>query len=513
MIRSLRTRLVLISTLVSGVAIIGVSILAWYYMKQSVRERVDLRLEAISGRIIRQMHPRMVQDQLKSRLKITHGYDIGEGNLELVLYDEILYSSLDKKSEFLSDLPEGFPRKPAESIPRPEWGFEKRGPKKGLLEKGKGPFSKERTVEGSPANGPARADAFSGPGVIDRQYVTMNSEGKEWRAIANHERGYRVLAAVDLTQAVSELRGLERGLVVGIPLAIALIGFGGWVVVDKAMQPVRYIAEAASQVTAQDLTARIADSRNSDPDFEHLIEVLNGMMDRLEIGFSHANRFSADVSHELKTPITVMQGEIESALRTCEPGTDEENRLLVLRGETDRLKSIIRSLMLLSQADVGELIRKTASMELSEELQSLVEDAEILAESGKITIQSEIAPEIVIEGDATLMRQALLNLINNAIKYNEPNGYVRISLECSNQEVSVSFENSGEGIPGDDHERVFDRFYRADQSRSRQIDGFGLGLSLTRAIIEGHGGRIRLDETAEKVTRFVVTLSAQTSRS
>jgi heavy metal sensor kinase len=296
---------------------------------------------------------------------------------------------------------------------------------------------------------------------------------------------------------------------IGIPVAIALIGLGGWLVVDRAMRPVREIAEAAAHITARDLSARIEGSRNSDPEFEHLVNVLNGMMERLELGFSHANRFSADVSHELKTPITVMQGEIESALRGCEAGTEEEDRLLLLREEANRLKSIIRSLMLLSQADVGELIQKSDPINLSAELQGLVEDAEVLSGESEIEIRSQIDDEITVRGDMTLMRQAFLNLINNAIKYNEPGGYVRISLSRDGDDAKIEVENSGKGIPEDARAKIFDRFFRADESRSRHIDGYGLGLSLTQAIVEGHGGSVQLADTKGDVTRFVISLPRQ----
>ncbi|MDF1826022.1 MAG: ATP-binding protein [Verrucomicrobiales bacterium] len=521
--RSLRTRLVLISTLVSGAVIIGVSLFAWHYVVESARDGIDLRLEGITGRIIRDMHPRMDPDLMRERINITHGDDVSELKLHLLLRDDIndsvVFSSLESIPDFFQSFPEGFPQKPdveaktGNEVPgagRGEDGFGRRPPPH-HEGKEKRPPPRGGAVPGSGDSFEARG-GIPGKGAMDQQYATVSALGKDWRVMISHERGYFVLAAVDLTGEISQLRKLERVFIVGIPLAIALIGLGGWIVVDRAMKPVRKIAEAASAVTAHDLSARIEGSHNSDPEFEHLIGVLNGMMDRLETGFSHANRFSADVSHELKTPITVMQGEIESALRDCEPGTAQENQLLVLRGETDRLKSIIRSLMLLSQADVGELIRKCDPIELSEELQNLVEDAEILAEDSGLVIQSSLDEGVVMEGDATLMRQALLNLINNAIKYNELNGYVSITLRGGDG-IRLEFENSGSGIPAEDRERVFDRFYRADQSRSRQVDGFGLGLSLTRAIVEGHGGRIWLEEVSGEATRFVINLPPQASRS
>lgn len=523
-IRSLRTRLVLISTLVSGVVIIGVSLLAWSFLIQSARESIDLQLEGVSGRLIRDMHPRLNWDRMRDRIEITHGDEIGASTLMLHLRDDIndsvIYTSLEDAEDFFSQFPENFPEKPAEPRPRPEYAmsappfppgeqvdFEREEPRPGPGPGFGRPDGKERPKGPGKEKGPPKGEGLSGMGPLDQQFATVTAYGKEWRIVTSHERGYFVLAATDLTEAIADLKKLERAFLLGIPVAIAFIGLGGWFVVDRAMRPVREISEAAENITARDLSARIEGNRNSDPEFEHLVDVLNGMMERLEVGFSHANRFSADVSHELKTPITVMQGEIESALRHCEPGTGEEQRLLLLREETNRLKSITRSLMLLSQADVGELIRKSESIALSEELAELVEDAEVLSAQGSVEIDSKIEEGIHVSGEVTLMRQAMLNLINNGIKYNEENGFVRISLESDGGEAVVLVENSGEGIPKEARAKIFDRFFRGDASRSRNVDGYGLGLSLTQAIVEGHGGTIGLaEEGPEKTTKFVIRI-------
>ncbi|MEM6277996.1 MAG: ATP-binding protein [Verrucomicrobiota bacterium] len=524
----------LISTLVSGVVIIGVCLVAWSFLVRSAREAVDIQLEAVSGRLIRDMHPRLNWNRMVNRIKISHGDEIENSNLILHLRDDIndsvIYTSLDNSEDFFSRFPEGFPSQPAEPRPRPEYAMEAppfppgefadlEGPGAPDRERGPGPGfappdGKERPKGPGKGKGPPGGEeGLSGLGPMDQQYATVAAYGKEWRVVINHERGYFVLAALDLTEAIADLRKLEKAFLIGIPVGIALIGFGGLFVVDRAMRPVREISEAAENITARDLSARIEGTRNSDPEFEHLVDVLNGMMERLEIGFSHANRFSADVSHELKTPITVMQGEIESALRQCEGGTGEEQRLLLLREETNRLKSITRSLMLLSQADVGELIRKSESIFLSEELTELVEDAEVLTGESEVEIQAEIEEGVVVSGDVTLVRQSMLNLINNAIKYNEPGGFVSLSLESDEKAAVIRVENSGAGIPQEARAKIFDRFYRADESRSRNVDGYGLGLSLTQAIIEGHGGTIELaDEGEEKTTQFVIRLPLESGK-
>lgn len=552
--RSLRTRLALISTLVSGVAIVGVSALAWYYMVQAVKQTVDARLEGIAGRLIRDMHPRANWDTYRERVSITYEDDIREGNLILRLVDaaddEVVFSSSDEFEEFQADFPEEFTRERPLPKARPEWGGgmgaplpgEKgRSKGKGLRPppKGNGPGGLQgRPGAPVPRSGPPDGDADGestddaplDPDELDRLLAELDAPpefaplpsrdpfepiggervfgnvsalGKEWRAIMIFERGYSVMAAIDLTRSIVEVKRLERGFLVGIPIAIFLIGIGGWFIAERALRPIRKIAETASHISAKDLGLRIEESGHPDPEIENMIGVLNGMMDRLEQGFSHANRFSADVSHELKTPIAVMQAEIETALTECEPETAEESRLLVLREEANRLKSITRSLMLLSQADVGELIRVFEPVDLTGEVRSMVEDAEILAEENDVRIESDIAEEVGLRGDAVLLRQALMNLVNNAIKYNVKGGFVRIELGDGEGEVRISVENSGPGISEEGRKRIFDRFYRGDRARTRGIDGYGLGLSLAEAVIEGHGGTIELEKADAESTRFV----------
>ncbi|MAS95265.1 MAG: hypothetical protein CMO55_18865 [Verrucomicrobiales bacterium] len=526
---SLRIRLVLISTLISGVAIVGMAVLSWFVMRRTVLESIDIRLAGIAGRTIRDMHPRVDWNSITRTIDITHGDDMEEG--VLILYarddvnDEVVYSSVDKFDELRSNFPEGFPSAVPEPRRRPEWhdplerlerinSDSEQGPParpRPAGAGGSGGFPKGKGEKGKWKDGdrPPPLSGKKGPGRAregQEEYATASYDGKRWRFVVVRERGYFILAGLDLSRSREELKQLERGLLIAVPIALAMIAFGGWLVAERALRPLRTISETASQVTARELSARMPENKDTDPEISRLVAVLNRMMDRLEMSFSHANRFSADVSHELKTPLAIIQGEIESALRECRPGTSEEKRLLVLREETNRLKSIIRSLMLLSQADVGELIRKTDRVQVTEELISIVEDAEIMAESANVFIDAVIEEGAEIIGDAVLLRQALLNLVNNAIKYNKEDGFVRLELSKVDGKLKLVVANSGPGIAEEEREKVFDRFFRADAARSRGVHGFGLGLSLAKAVFEGHGGKLVLEHADEEETRFVVTL-------
>jgi signal transduction histidine kinase len=262
----------------------------------------------------------------------------------------------------------------------------------------------------------------------------------------------------------------------------------------------------AEGVTARGLDQRIPASAE-DPEITRLIQVLNGMMDRLETSFRQATRFSADASHELKTPLAIMQGELENALQAAEFGSREQQVFSNLLEETQRLKRITRGLLLLSQADAGQLKLAPEDVPLSADLEAMVEDARVLATDAQLQFDVRIQPGLRVQADRGLLHMALLNLLNNAVKYNEPNGAVGVTLAAVDNRVVLTLCNAGPGIPPADQPRIFERFYRADQSRSRMQDGLGLGLSLAREIVHAHRGQLSLKESRPGQTCFEVTLA------
>ncbi|MBP9223097.1 MAG: HAMP domain-containing protein [Verrucomicrobiales bacterium] len=510
--RSLRAKLILLSTLLSSIVIIGLGAVSWHYMMRAVQEAVDLRLENIASRLIREANPWAERDLMEADLEAIYGDETGQGVLAMSVreYPEEredplgyrLIASLGWTETIAAALPFQFPVPDPDPIKHPELRRGKAGgPDRDPFSLG-GP--EEREFEAKP---PPHGPPDHGPRLIE--YCNSSIRGGDWRFIAVQERGYAVLAGLNVTRSNPGIGQLRRALFFGIPFALLLIGCGGWLVAERAMRPLREITATAARISVQDLSKRMPRNPHSDPEIKTLTEVLDDMMDRLEMSFTHASRFSADVAHELRTPITVMQGEIESALRECDPDNSEEGSLLVLREELNRLKSIIGSLMILSQADVGGLIRKQEVVSVSCELEAIAEDAEILTESAGISFESSIEEGLELSGDPVLLRQAFLNLINNAIKFNIEGGFVRVIASREGPAIRVTVENSGPGITVADKERIFDRFYRADRARSRGVDGFGLGLSLAKAIFEGHGGQLSLEEATPEKTRFAVRLKSR----
>jgi signal transduction histidine kinase len=231
------------------------------------------------------------------------------------------------------------------------------------------------------------------------------------------------------------------------------------------------------------------------------------MMDRLEAGFRQATRFSADASHELKTPLAIMRGEIEQAIAHTNPGSPEQRTLNSLLEETHRLGGIIRSLLLLSRADAGRLVTTHEAVDLTEMLEQLAEDAAASAEANDIILASNIAPGIGVSGDAPLLRTAILNLLANAVKHNRTEGSVMVDLTQSNDAVLLEIANTAPAIPQEERDAIFERFRRGRDALDRAREGVGLGLSLAREIIAGHGGTLELAaDKGDGMVHFVVKL-------
>jgi signal transduction histidine kinase len=228
------------------------------------------------------------------------------------------------------------------------------------------------------------------------------------------------------------------------------------------------------------------------------------MMDRLETSFYQATRFSADAAHELNTPLTILQGELEHALQSAELGSNQQQEYSSLLGEVQRLKTIIRKLLLLSLADSGKLKLSLEPVNISETLEAVCEDIEILAPH--LTANKYIDSDVWVMADADLIRQVIQNLTNNAIKYNHEGGSITLRLLSEGPVVTFTISNSGRSIPREDRNMIFDRFYRGDKARSRRIDGFGLGLSLAREIARAHRGNLVLEDTPNGITTFTLAL-------
>lgn len=334
-------------------------------------------------------------------------------------------------------------------------------------------------------------------------FSTFESQEGPWRIGVMGNPYVTVVFGVSLSPFHEEMARARNAFVVSTIVALLLILAGGWLLANRALHPVQTLAGAVEQVNARGLDRRVPEVAQ-DAEFGRLTHQFNAMMDRLEKSFGQATRFSADAAHELKTPLTILQGQLEEALRTAESGSAHQESYSKLLEEVQRLKSITQKLLLLSLADAGQLTPNLAPFNLSEAITELSEDTQILGKS--MEVASEIDPEVWIMADDALMRQVLHNLGSNAVKYNKPGGRIRFQLRRKGNDAVLKVWNRGDPIGQEERERIFDRFYRADPSRNRKIGGAGLGLSLAREIARAHSGELKLEAPREGWVGFSLSV-------
>ena len=336
---------------------------------------------------------------------------------------------------------------------------------------------------------------------------TVDHKDKTWRVMCRTFDGYKVRMAIDLKEIRDEISKLMRRYFEVLPLALIIIGFGAWWIAGRVVRPIQKIIATAENITPQGLETRVQGVSSKD-ELGRLAGVLNQMMDRLESSFSQMKRFSADASHELKTPLAVMQGKIEAALQDHDERSEHDTLLVDLLDRVGQLRSIIDSLLMLSRSDAGSLIIEEQKLDISDLMSEIVEDAEVIAAEEGIFFQSENgSPGFVVNGDERLLRLAISNLLTNATKYNLSEGGKIISeLKNTENAYQISISNTGPAIEDEIKEKIFERFYRVDTARGPGKSGFGLGLSLARVIAKAHGGELILSSSEGGVNCFVMTL-------
>lgn len=324
------------------------------------------------------------------------------------------------------------------------------------------------------------------------------------------EGGITFVLAASLAEAEESIEDLLGAYLIALPAVLLVVAVGSWWIARHALKPITGIAEAAAQITAERLDARLPPSLTRD-EIGRLTEVLNGMFDRLQRSFEQANRFTADAAHELRTPLTIMRGQIEEALRAGNLEPAQQRLLAELLEENSGLQQISDNLLLLAKFDAGRQVLVFAEVDLSALVGDLREDAEMLAAAKELRVHSAIAPGLRVQGDAVMLRRVALNLVDNAVKFNRLGGEVRLELERGVNEILFSVSNTGPGIPLERQAALFQRFYRSDEGgRNREQGGSGLGLSLCREIVTAHGGTILLRRAEADLTEFTVRLPVVT---
>jgi heavy metal sensor kinase len=310
-----------------------------------------------------------------------------------------------------------------------------------------------------------------------------------------------------LEEVQEALHQLLLILLIAVPAALLFASAGGLFLANKALRPVDEITQTARRIGSGDLSQRIRIKRVND-ELGRLASTFNEMIAKLEGSFRQVKRFTADASHELKTPLTILRGEVEVGLKKRRALKEYQRILHSNLEEIHRMSRIVEDLLILSRADMGELTMEREEMELASLAREVWEDLQILAQEKGVQLKFIGDGSTKVEGDPLFLRQLILNLTENGLKYTPPGGEVALTVEGDRDQgvARILVSDTGVGIAPKDQKRVFDRFFRADKARSRETGGTGLGLSICQWIARAHEGQIVVASKVGKGSTFTVTL-------
>jgi signal transduction histidine kinase len=345
----------------------------------------------------------------------------------------------------------------------------------------------------------------AGPFLVRSEQSFLHLEGGDRRAVI-------VQAAVSLREWRSEMLHTLANDSIGAAILICGVAVLSWMVTSMSLRPVATITRKASEITAQNLEERIPVQGRA-AELDELARVLNEMLDRLSKSLRQTAEFSADAAHQLRTPLTRIRGKLEVMLRT-EMSDTVRNDIESLHAEVVRVSRLCGRLLLLGRLELhsGEANSLAESVDLGALVEELAEQCRPMAHEHGVALKSDSSGAVTIRGNRVLLVEACLNLLDNAIRHTPPGGSVRVSAESRGSKAVLSFADTGCGIAVQDRTNIFRPFYRGKQDcPSGASDGFGLGLSIVRAIAELHSGHVDLVSSAADGSLFRITLPAASS--
>lgn len=319
----------------------------------------------------------------------------------------------------------------------------------------------------------------------------------------------RIIGTLQVAASLTMVDAMRTNLLTTMALiaaiAVALVMWGSWVVLGRALAPLQTIADTVDQINkADDLSRRIPMHEGAQDDVAELVVSVNQTLERLESLFTSQQRFLADVSHELRTPLTVIKGNVDLMRKLKEA---DEDLLNSIDQEAGRLNRLVSGLLMLAQAESGKLPLNFSRVELDLLFTEVFTETRVLA-GNKVHVHLNQIDEAIVNGDRDRLKQVLLNLAANAIQYTPQGGEIFMSLSRVGEQARLIVRDTGPGIPVEDLPYIFDRFYRAEKSRTRSTaGGFGLGLSIAKWIVEQHGGQIKVESKEGEGTTFVIWLN------
>jgi heavy metal sensor kinase len=342
------------------------------------------------------------------------------------------------------------------------------------------------------------------------QYSTVYSKGKPYRVLNGEIRvednTYDLMIGTPMEDFYDATDRFRLILLLSIPALLGVASAGAYWLSRSAIAPVGEIARAASSIRENEMSKRLPVPQTGD-ELQSLSETLNELFGRLEGAFKRISEFTADASHELRTPIALMRTRTEVALRKQRSEAEYRETLIRIHSELERTSALIENLMTLARADSGTQTVPLAPTEMNEVLAEIWEPAKLLAKVKSIHYEQKLTDSpLVVSGNAALLRRLFLILIDNAVKYTPSEGRISVALETRNSSAVAEIRDNGIGIPPSDIPHIFERFYRSDASRSRDSGGTGLGLSIAKWIAEAHNGEISVVSTLGEGSTFRVQL-------
>jgi heavy metal sensor kinase len=317
-------------------------------------------------------------------------------------------------------------------------------------------------------------------------------------------RAYLIAAGQSQRHVNDQLRSIRRTFYLGFPASLLIAAIGGFLLARKSLAPVVAMANQVDLISAHNLHERLTVGKQND-ELQHLARVFNELLTRLDGSFEEMRGFVADASHELRTPLAIIRGEADVALSDDREPAEYRDALVIIQDEAKRVSRIVDDMMALARADAGQRQLRVEEFYLNDLVEECCKAATVLTVSRGVSLTTVPTPDISFRGDQDLLRRMLLNLLDNAIKYTPNGGSVSVGVECEQDRVKIIVADTGIGIAASHAERVFDRFYRVDKSRSRADGGTGLGLAIAKWVAEAHNGSIELSSQPGQGSTFTVS--------
>jgi heavy metal sensor kinase len=343
------------------------------------------------------------------------------------------------------------------------------------------------------------------------RYESLLVDGHRWRTLTGTTLvgGRAVVLRVSRSEERlrQQLREVLAVLVLGLPLVVVLAGVGGYVLARRALTPIDHLASEARRITADRLHQRLSVPNQHD-EIGRLAAVINDTFARLESSFEQLRRFTADASHELRTPLAVIRGIGEAGLGETRTPAEYKEAMGSMLEEVDRLTNLVDTLLRLSHGDAGTVRLSREAIDLGQLTRDVVSSLAVLAEERNQRLAVDAADGVSIDADRLVLREAITNVVDNAIKYSPQGSTIDLRVRANGRDATLTVADHGHGIDPEHRERIFDRFFRLDEARSRDSGGTGLGLAIAKWAVEVNGGQISVESGAAGGSVFRITVPA-----